>query len=105
MTEQLPFHFSLSCIGEGNGNLLQCPCLENPRDRGAWWASVYGIAQSQTRLKQLSSGGTLSMHTGWSRQSQVPILTLLSLDLRTWAGQNLPEPVLHSKKKDLTPVT
>ena len=40
-TEQLPFHFSLSCIGEGNGNLLQCSCLENPRDGGAWWAAVY----------------------------------------------------------------
>ena len=46
---------SLSCIGERNGNPLQCSCLENPRDRGAWWASIYGIAQSQTRLKQLSS--------------------------------------------------
>ena len=45
------FHFSLSCIGEGNGNLLQCSCLENPRDRGAWWAVVYGVAQSRTRLK------------------------------------------------------
>ena len=54
-TERLHFHFSLSCIGEGNGNPLQCPCLENPRDRGAWWAAVYGVAQSQTRLKQLSS--------------------------------------------------
>ena len=54
-TELLPFHFSLSCIGEGNGNPLQCSCLENPRDRGAWWAAVYGVAQSQTRLKQLSS--------------------------------------------------
>ena len=42
-TEQLPFHFSLSCIGEGNGNPLQCSCLENPRDRGAWWAAVYGV--------------------------------------------------------------
>ena len=52
-TEQLPFHFSLSCIGEGNGNPLQCSCLENPRDRGAWWASVYGVAQSRTRLKRL----------------------------------------------------
>ena len=50
-----PFHFSLSCIGEGNGNPLQCSCLENPRDGGAWWASVYGVAQSRTRLKQLSS--------------------------------------------------
>ena len=50
-TERLHFHFSLSCIGEGNGNPLQCSCLENPRDGGAWWASVYGVAQSQTRLK------------------------------------------------------
>ena len=53
-TERLPFHFSLSCIGEGNGNPLQCSCLENPRDRGAWWAAVYGIAESDT-LKYLSS--------------------------------------------------
>ena len=44
-------HFSLSCIGEGNGNPLQCSCLENPRDGGAWWAAVYGVAQSRTRLK------------------------------------------------------
>ena len=54
-TEQLHFHFSLSCIGEGNGSPLQCSCLENPRDGGAWWASVYGVTQSRTRLKQLSS--------------------------------------------------
>ena len=58
MTEQLHFHFSLSCIGEGNGTPLQCPCLENPRDRGAWWAAVYGVAQSQTQLKQLSSSSS-----------------------------------------------
>ena len=50
-TERLHFHFSLSCIGEGNGNPLQCSCLENPRDGGAWWAAVYGVAQSRTRLK------------------------------------------------------
>ena len=49
-TEQLHFHFSLSCIGEGTGNPLQCSCLESPRDRGAWWAAVYGVAQSRTRL-------------------------------------------------------
>ena len=55
MTERLHFHFSLSCIGEGNGNPLQCSCLENPRDRGAWWATVYGVTQSWTRLKRLSS--------------------------------------------------
>ena len=50
-TERLHFHFSLSCVGEGNGSPLQCCCLDNPRDRGAWWAAVYGVAQSQTRLK------------------------------------------------------
>ena len=54
-TEQLHFHFSLSCLGEGNGNPLQYSCLENPRDRGAWWAAFYGVAQSWTRLKWLSS--------------------------------------------------
>ena len=58
-TERLHFHFSLSCIGEGNGNPLQCSCLENPRDRGAWWAAVYGVAQSQTRLEQLSSSSRM----------------------------------------------
>ena len=53
-TERLHFHFSLSRIGEGNGNPLQCSCLENPRDGGAWWAAIYGVAQSWTRLKRLS---------------------------------------------------
>ena len=54
-TERLYFHFSLSCIGEGNGNTLQCYCLENPRDSRAWSAAVYRVTQSQTRLKRLSS--------------------------------------------------
>ena len=58
MTERLHFHFSLSCIGEWNGNPLQCSCLENPRDGGAWWAAVYGVTQSQTRLKRLSSSSS-----------------------------------------------
>ena len=53
--ERLHFHFSLWCIGEGDDNPLQCSCLENPRDRGAWRAAVYGVAQSQTWLKWLSS--------------------------------------------------
>ena len=57
-TERLHFHFSPSCIGEGNDNLLQCSCLENPRDGGAWWAAVYGLAQSRTRLKWLSSSSS-----------------------------------------------
>ena len=59
-TEWLHFHFSLSCIGEGNGNPLQYSCLENPRDGGAWWAVVYGVTQSPTRLKRLSSGSSSS---------------------------------------------
>ena len=58
-TERLHFHFSLSCIREGNGNALQCSCLENPRDGGAWWAAIYGVAQSRTRLKRLSSSSSM----------------------------------------------
>jgi len=54
-TERFPFHFSLSCIGEGNGNPLQCSCLEKPRDGGAWWAAIYGVAQSRIWLKWHSS--------------------------------------------------
>ena len=57
-TERLDLHFSLSRIGEGNGNPLQCSCLENPRDGGAWWAAVSGVAQSRTRLKRLSSSSS-----------------------------------------------
>ena len=57
-TEWLHFHFSPSCIGEGDGNPLQCSCLENPRDGGAWWAAIYGISQSRTRLKRLSSSSS-----------------------------------------------
>ena len=58
MTERLHFHFSVSCLVEGNGNLLQCSCLENPRDGGACWAATYGVAQSRTRLKWLSSSSS-----------------------------------------------
>ena len=59
-TKRLHFHFSISCIGEGNGNPLQCSCLENPRDGGAWWAAVYGVEQSRTRLMRLSSSSSSS---------------------------------------------
>ena len=59
-TEQLHFDFSLSCTGEGNGNPLQYSCLENPRDGGAWWAAVYGVAQSRTQLKHLSRSSSSS---------------------------------------------
>ena len=68
-TELLHFYFSLSCIGEGNGNPLQCSCLENPRDGGAWWAAVYGIAQSRTRLQQLSSS---SSSAGLAHRAVIP---------------------------------
>ena len=60
-TKQLHFHFSLSCIREGNGGPLQCSCLENPRDGGAWWAAVYGVTQSWIRLKRLSSLAAVSV--------------------------------------------
>ena len=73
-TERLHFHFSLSCIGERNGNLLQCSCLENPRDGEAWWAAVYGVAQSQTRLKWLSVVLVLAQmakHLTTMRETQV----------------------------------
>ena len=58
-TEGLYFHLSLSCIGEGNGKPLQCSCLENPRDGGAWGAAIYGVAQSRTLLKLLRSSRSL----------------------------------------------
>ena len=60
-TERLHFYFSLACIEEGNGNPLQCSCLENSRDGGAWWAAVYGVAQSRTRLKRLSRSSSSSI--------------------------------------------
>ena len=58
MTERLHFNFLPSCIGEDNGSPRQCSCLENPRDRGAWWAAVCGVAQSRTQLKWLSSSSS-----------------------------------------------
>ena len=71
MTERLHFHFSLLCTGEGNGNPLQCSCLENPRDGGAWWAAVYGVAQSRTRLKRLSRSS--ETHGLWGSLSHIPL--------------------------------
>ena len=65
MTERLHFHFSLSFIEEGNGNPLQCSCLENPRDGGAWWAAIYGVTQSRTWLKWLSSSSSILTRVRW----------------------------------------
>ena len=62
MTERLHFRFSLSCTGEGNGNPLQCSCLENPRDGEAWRAAIYGVARSQTQLKRLSSSRSWALN-------------------------------------------
>ena len=77
--ERLHFHFSLSCIGEGNGNPLQCSCLENPRDGGAWWAAIYGVAQSRTLLKRLSSSSSLTRDQtqAHSRESTESLTTAL----------------------------
>ena len=72
-TERLPLHFSLSCIGEGNGNPLQWSCLENPRTGGTWWAAVYGVAQSQTRLKLLSNSSSSSR-----QKTTTSILSIIS---------------------------
>ena len=81
MTEWLHFHFSLSCIGEQNGTPLQYSCLENPRDRGAWWAAVYGVAQSRTLLKRLSREDSTChratkpvSHNSWSPHALEPML-------------------------------
>ena len=82
-TERLHFHFSLSSIGEGNSNPLQCSCLENPRDGGAWWAAIYGVAQSRTQVKQLSSSS--SSNPGdpvWSLVGKIP-----------WKRERQPTPV------------
>ena len=82
-TEQHHFHFSLSCIGEGNGNPLQCSCLENPRDGGAWWAAVYGVAQSQTRLKWLSSSSSWYWNaTIHQKYHDCPFVRLCTCDLQ-----------------------
>ena len=77
-TERLHFHFSLSCMGEGNGNPLQCSCLQNPRDRGAWWAAVYGVAQSRTQLKRLSSSSSSSQY-----EARAELLFILDRRLST----------------------
>ena len=80
-TEWLHFHFSLSCIGEGNGNPLRYSCLENPRDGGAWWAAVYGVAQSQTWLKRLSSSSSSSTYLASSSLERCPQVLAISTPL------------------------
>ena len=85
-TEWLPFHFSLSCTGEGNGNPLQCSCLENPRDGRAWWAAVYGVTQSRTRLMRLSSSS--SKRHIWSLSTSTGLLDRAALSNEKYPAQN-----------------
>ena len=125
MTERLHFHFSLSCIGEGNGNPLQYSCLENPRDGGAWWAAVYGVTHSPTRLKQLCSSSSskacklqdqVTSHQATNREKIQPhpsanqwIKVLLSTTLTTRGrtssthGQALPLRSLHKPVRQTHP--
>ena len=85
-TERLHFRCSLSCIGEGNGNPLQCSCLENPRDGGAWWAAIYGVAQSQARLKWLSSSRAVACQAPLSMDLPNPSIKPTSLMSLSLAG-------------------
>ena len=92
--EQLHFHFSPSCTGEGNGNSLQYSCLENPSDGGAWQAAVYGVAQSRTRLKRLSSSSSncsvvCHSETPWTIPRQAPLSTEFSRQ-EYWSGLPFP---------------
>ena len=99
-TEHLHFHFSLSCIGEGNGSPLQCSCLEDPRDGGAWWAAIYGIAQSQTRLKRLSSSSSSHLsRISLSRQNSTLLKSIVSIYLNTSKQFDCSAASSHTKTK------
>ena len=99
MTERLHFHFSLSCIGEGNGNPLQCSCLENPRDGGAWWAAVYGVTQSWTWLKRLSSSSSKDVQElAMDREAWRAAIHGVTKS-QTWLSNRTELKVVHSGKK------
>ena len=102
-TERLHFHFSLSCIGEENGNPLQCSCLENPRDRGPWWAVVCGVAQSRSRLKQLNSSSSRHIYILfatpiWSSPGQNTAVGSLSLLQEILSTQESNPGLLHCRR-------
>ena len=123
MTEQLHFQFSLSCIEEGNGTPLQYSCLENPRDRGAWWAALYGVAQSWTWLRRLSSSSSSSSMeaiylgvcvlghfshvqlsvTPWTMASQAPLFMGLSRQ-EYWSGLPFPSPMIKYEVSEVSEV-
>ena len=88
---QTHFHFSLSCIGEGNGNPFQCSCLENPRDGGAWWAVVYGVAQSLTRPKRLSSSSSMFIESVMPSSHLIlcrPLLPSIFSNIRVFSSES-----------------
>ena len=91
MTERLHFHFSLSCTGEGNGNPLQCFCLENPGDGGAWCAAVCGVTQSRTRLKWLSSSSSSSKVSEWVNEWKS--LSCVQLFATPWTHRQRTPPI------------
>ena len=112
-TERLHFHVSLSCIGEGNGNPLQCSCLENPRDGGAWWAAVYGVSQSRTQRKRLSSSSKnllystgnytqylVITYTGKNQKNNLCLYNWTSL-LYIWDTHNIVNKQYSNLKKSL----
>ena len=101
-TERLHFDFSLSCIGEGNGKPLQCSCLENPRDGGAWWAAVYGVTQSWTWLKWLSSSSS-SMWLLTKKDAQCEIFEICSIsgNMRTAVWETAPQVSLINCSKEI----
>ena len=103
-TERLHFHFSLSCIGEGNGDPLQCSCLENPRDRGAWWAAVYGVTQSGTRLKRLSSSSICERRLPWWLSGKESTCHGRTLRFDPWVGRGMATPLPGGGAWQPTPV-
>ena len=99
-TEWLHFHFSLSYIGEGNGNPLQCSCLENSRDGGAWWAAVYGVTQSRTQLKRLSSSrGWNGQETGGRFKREGIYVYLWLIHFEVWQKTNFCKAIILQLKK------
>ena len=100
-TERLHFHFS--CIGEGNGNPLQCSCLENPRDGGACWAAVSGVAQSQTRLKRLSNSSSNGCMQGLSHLTQA-LINITFILLSRWGNRGLGKKLAQNQTADRSEV-
>ena len=101
-TERLHLQFSLSCTGKGNGSPLQCSCLENPRDGGAWWAAIYGVAQSRTRLQRLSSSSAVTLQN-YSDKITVVQKYMFTLRQNSWNIEKLDVSAKRNQRGYLTP--